>query len=139
MNEPSAIDALSQALEQDDRFLAAIVFGSQVRGGARPDSDIDVAVLMRDAAARQSLNHAVIDTLGRLAMQVQRDVHLVDLELIGEDLRHSIFASGKRLFDRSQGRLHELHRSSAIAYVDAEYLRRMIDRLHRDKLERAGG
>ncbi len=99
MNEPSAIDASSQALEQDDRFLAAIVFGSQV----------------------------------------QRDVHLVDLERIDEDLRHSIFASGKRLFDRSHGRLPELHPASLIAYVDAEYLRRMIDRLHRDKLERAGG
>ncbi len=51
-----------QALTQiyGDRLERAVLFGSRARGGARPDSDYDVAVFLRDM-------HDRFDELDRLA------------------------------------------------------------------------
>lgn len=50
---PAAMDtartcALTDALEQGPRLRLAVLFGSQARGDARPDGDIDVAILPAD-------------------------------------------------------------------------------------------
>lgn len=55
--QPSVQNALQEArrrLEElyGDRLVHVILYGSQARGDARPDSDVDVLVVLRDAFNR---------------------------------------------------------------------------------------
>ncbi len=136
MTALSPIDLIKQATEADKRFAAAIVFGSQARGTARPDSDIDLAVLMHDPSI---LAESFLDTLGILCVKAQRDVHLVDLEDTSLELQRAIFTQGVTLFDRSEGQLDGIRKQSAINYVDGEYHRRIVDKGLRRRLERSLG
>ena len=133
------MDELSKTLRADDRIAAAILFGSAARGTLRADSDVDVAILTSDADARARLGYDLLDTLGSLGQAVRRDVHLIDLQDADAALRRTILAEGRRLFDRSGGRLRELEIGTLVEYVDGEYHRRLIDEGQRRRLERALG
>lgn len=133
------MNELVQALEADERIAAAIVFGSAARGTSRADSDIDIAYLPCDAAARRSLEHDPLEFLGRLGQASGRDVHPIDLGRADAGLRRAIFARGRVLFDRSGGSLRELRARTAVEYLDGEYLRCIVDEGHRRRLERSLG
>lgn len=133
------MNELLKVLRADERISAAILFGSAARGALRADSDVDVAILAADADARARLEHDLLDTLGKLGLAARRDVHLIDLEDVDPALRRAIFADGRRLFDRSGGRLRELEIGTLIEYLDGEYHRRLIDEGQRRRLERALG
>lgn len=133
------MEELRSALAEDARFSAAILFGSVVRGSLREDSDIDVAVLLRDESARVSLEQDIVDVLGTLGLAARRDVHLVDLELAGPPLCRTIVAQGSIVFDRSDGALHALYVRSLLQYLDDAYLRQVVDRGQVLRLERARG
>lgn len=133
----AVVNELAQALQADERFAAAIVFGSAARGTSRADSDIDIAWLPRDAIARDSLERDPLELLGTLGQASGRDVHLVELERADPGLRRAIFARGRVLFDRSGGSLDKLRARTAVEYLDGEYFRRLVDEGHRRRLERA--
>jgi len=78
-------------------LTAAYVFGSTARGDARPDSDLDVAVLAAAPVARDLLWSVSED----LALAVSRDVDLVDLRDASTVLAAQIIATGKVFIDRS--------------------------------------
>jgi len=137
--KPETTSQLRIALEDDHRFSAAILFGSYAAGTERADSDIDVAVLMRDDAARQDLTKSFLATMGSLGIKLGRDVHLIDLECADPELQHIVFAKGQQLFDRSDGRLKQLIIAATIEYVDGDYLRRMMNAIVRNKLEKHRG
>jgi predicted nucleotidyltransferase len=85
-------DLLKTLLAKHKDIRLAILFGSQSRGQARPDSDIDLAVLGKGplSAQRKTLLIAEIsDTFGR-------PVDLVDLHTVGEPLLGQIF-KGQRI------------------------------------------
>lgn len=60
----------------------ALLFGSQARGTARPDSDLDVAV--------QGENLDVFDLYGDLSLATGREVDVVDLSRAGFALLNAI-------------------------------------------------
>ena len=71
-------------------LIALYSFGSQARGAARPDSDVDLAVLastpipeLRRFALAQEL-----------AMQLHRDVDLVDLRCASTVMRMQVLSTG---------------------------------------------
>ncbi|MFK7891245.1 MAG: nucleotidyltransferase domain-containing protein [Granulosicoccus sp.] len=130
------IELVKQATLADRRFAAAIVFGSQARGTARLDSDIDLAVLMSKPFR---LSEDYLDTLGVLCVTAQRDVHMVDLEGASLELQRAIFKHGLTLFDRSAGKLSYIRKQSAINYVDAEFTRRILDEHLGRRLEQTLG
>jgi len=134
MGEPHSVSALAAALEDESRLDAAILFGSAAAGALRPDSDVDVAVLYADDDARRSAESELLTLLGRLGLTVGRDVHLVDLENADPELRRSIFARGRALFDRSGGRLRRLLERTLREYFDWEYARAVIDAAQRRRL-----
>lgn len=139
LNEQSPVTAITAGLQAVKLFDAAIAFGSQVKGSARADSDIDVAVLFHDNAARDTFNRTVLNVLGGLGQITGRDVHIVDIERASLELQHAIFRDGKVVFDRSGGELQNLQYRSSVQYIDGEYLRRMILRDQRRALERSLG
>ena len=85
------------AVFPDRRVLGAWLYGSHVRGEARPDSDIDLGVLCDAALDAVEL----FDASGRLATRLGAPVDLVDLRRAGGLLRVEATHRGRSLLPRS--------------------------------------
>jgi len=91
----AALGALEQPLRA--RGVASVaLFGSVVRGDARPDSDIDVLVDI-DPRARFSLVD-LVSLKNFLAEQLGREVDVVTRDGIEPAIRDSVFAEAERVF-----------------------------------------
>lgn len=139
MNTDTDLERLASLLRDDPRFTAAIVFGSVARGCARPDSDLDLAVLYADPAARNSADREWLTLAGRLALAAGRDVHLVDLEAADAGLRRAVLDGGRVLLDRDPRRLRDLRVATGIEYLDWAHARRIADDAHARRLARHHG
>lgn len=104
--------AVTDALAAFDGLQLAFVFGSVARNTARPDSDIDVAIL----AGRPLTGQETIELIETLADVTGRPVDLIDLAvagplIVGQALQHGCRVWGtpaqqaalavKNLFDAS--------------------------------------
>lgn len=88
-------DAVLQVLLQ--RFphaLAFYLFGSQAKGEANAESDVDLAVLLPGYADAQLLWDAAAD----LARVLGRHVDLLDLRAAGTVMQHQVLTTGHRLW-----------------------------------------
>lgn len=85
----------------------AILFGSMARGGARPDSDLDVALLANEPLSTQKK----MEIMEALALVSGRPVDLVDLRTVGEPLLGRILSEGRRILGPASewGRLLSRH------------------------------
>ena len=80
-------------LRRHPEVSLALLFGSQARGTARAESDVDLAV-----SAGRPLSVAEITALiGDLGNATGRPVDLIDLATVGEPLLGQILAHGVRL------------------------------------------
>src|SRR5258707_11841366 len=68
---PSRATARLRAFRRDaqhalpGKITRVVLFGSRARGDARPDSDYDVAVFVKDLQDRRTIDHALADTAYR--------------------------------------------------------------------------
>ena len=76
-----------------DRVACAYLYGSTARDEARPSSDVDVAVLFREAPL-PTLDGLGLDIAGDLEAAVGRRVDLVVLNQASPDLVHRILREG---------------------------------------------
>ncbi|MCI0574461.1 MAG: nucleotidyltransferase domain-containing protein [Myxococcaceae bacterium] len=108
---------------------AVYVFGSYSRGEARPESDIDLAVL----PARPLSPVERFDKAQALAARLMRDVDLVDLSRAPVALVAQVLAEGEQLMcsDELQVGLFETHAMTEYAHLN-ERRRGLIE----DVLER---
>ena len=95
------VERLSGALAPREEILEAYLFGSHARGGARPDSDIDVAVYIDEAIAddghwgyRAELTTDLMVALGT------NEVDVVVLNKAPILLYHRVLRDGIRLLSR---------------------------------------
>jgi len=95
-----ALDRIPEAVVQEfaaafpgHRLLGAWLYGSLAQGSARPDSDVDIAVLGDSTFDSVSL----FDTSGRLAARLGAHVDLVDLRRAGGLLRVEATQRGRAL------------------------------------------
>lgn len=101
----------------------AYVFGSVASGRARPDSDVDVAVLLDrplDSARRMHLIEAI-------ALATGRPVDLIDLHTVGEPLLGQILKHGKRLVGDNTAHAEMLIRHVYAMEDFVPYVTRMLD------------
>lgn len=84
---------IAGVLSRHPRISLAVLFGSLASGGARPDSDLDLAV----GAATALTAAERIALIDDLAERIGRPVDLVDLARVGEPLLGQILTHGKRL------------------------------------------
>lgn len=120
MTRDEVVDRLKKALAGRTDVRLAVLFGSQARGTARPDSDVDVAL---DAPG-------VDDTL--LCVQMSDvlgcEVDVVSLHTESIPLLHSIVRDGIVVHEGRRG-AGAIWRSHALATleIDLPWFRRMAD------------
>ncbi len=74
-------------------LVAIYQFGSQVRGDATPDSDIDLAILAKQPLPGERL----FEFAQELAARLGRDVDLLDLKRASTVMRAQVIATGRVL------------------------------------------
>lgn len=93
-------ERMSEALQRIEEvfpdLVAVILFGSQASGEARPDSDVDLALLR----PQRSDAKQVFDLAGELAGILGRDVDLIDLQSVSTVLRLQVLKHAQVLLDR---------------------------------------
>lgn len=130
--EPMA-ETIRAVVESDPRVRAVYVFGSQAEGTARPDSDVDLAVLFGEPASladRVRLEY-------RLAEALEREVDLVDLGSCDAFLALEVIR-GERLHCADglacdEFELYVLRRAADLAHFERERRRMLLTP------DRAGG
>ena len=103
-------------------LIALYRFGSQASGTARPDSDVDLAVLAHHPIPAMRR----FELAQELAVQLHRDVDLVDLRTSSTVMRMQVISTGECLDapDESARREFEMYTYSDYARLNEE--RRVI-------------
>jgi len=108
---------LAEFCREHSEVRLAYLFGSQARNEARPDSDVDIGIVVR---GQEDL---LVDLrlADRLSEAVQKPVDVVVLNRASAILQHEVIRDGMRLFEASpmERRLYEL--AAFKDYVDAIY------------------
>lgn len=89
----AACNVLAVALPE---AWAIYVYGSFARGDERPDSDLDLAVLLAPGAKLPDK----LALISKVSRQVGRDVDIVNLREAGLDLVHELLQHGEPLLVR---------------------------------------
>ena len=99
-------------------LIALYRFGSQAKGTARRDSDVDLAVLAHDPIP----NLHRFELTQELALQLHRDVDLVDLRNASTVMRMQVLSTGTCLDtqDESARREFEMYAYSDYARLNEE-------------------
>ena len=97
--------------------VAAYLFGSVARGDDRPDSDIDVGVIL--AAGRpKSLNECPLEVLDALERAVSRPIDLVVLNGASADFIHRVLRDGVLLHESDRAARVEFEVQARNEYFD---------------------
>ena len=123
----SVLAPLLARAQADPEVLAVMVYGSHARGEARPNSDLDVCVILApgryDALALSEKKLAYL-ALGDADVQVFQQLPLY--------IRHRVLKEGKIVFVRDEDRLYELAFRTAQAWEDFRpYYQRYLDEVAR--------
>lgn len=120
-------DALADTLRGESRVVAAWLFGSRARGTARPDSDVDVAVLLDRAP--EGFEDQPWELEARLAERVGLSVQLVVVNRAPADLVRRVLRDGVLLVDRDRAARLRFEVAARNAYYDMTPIWRRIRRL----------
>jgi hypothetical protein len=138
----AASRAVARCVSRRRDIQAAYIFGSVAQGRARPDSDIDIAVLLgRRLPDARALRYR-LKVAGELGAALRRnDVQLVILNDAPPLLAHRVLSRGVLVFERSRAARVRFHVQTASRYADmVPTMERYVDRLKQDVREgRLGG
>jgi predicted nucleotidyltransferase len=94
--------------------IAIYAFGSVAAGRARPESDIDLAILSRRKLSENELADAKL----ALEEEYSRDVDLIDMAAASTVLRKEIFCGGRLLYESGRTQREEFE-----MYILSDYAR----------------
>ena len=127
---------IAQAVAAIDGIGTVAVFGSQARDRARPNSDLDIAILPAgaDSAVRRTLIARASAALEGLVPSRRVDVVLVDEA--PELLRHRIFAYGRIVVQHRPEDWRAWRVRTMREHGDREPYRRMLRDAQRRRLQK---
>jgi len=120
IDTPLDVEALVNCLSGQPDVLAAYLFGSHATGEARPESDVDVAVLLSETdemkrfKRRLGLMGEVEEALSR------RPADVVVLNDAPPLLAHQVLRHGRLIFERDQGARVEFEVRTGKVYADLQ-------------------
>ncbi len=131
-------DEILRAVSALDGVEVLALFGSRATGRARPDSDLDVAVLTAstDPTVRRRLQADVATSLAHLAPAGRVDVVFVDEA--PELLRQRIMESGRVLMCTAPALWREWRVRTMREHGDREHVRRLLREAQQRRLEGDG-
>ena len=104
--------------------LAIYAFGSRVQGTARPDSDLDLAILIESYTPPLQL----WDQANLLANQLNDPVDLLDFRAASTVMQHQILTTGQRLWSvEPQASLYECFVMSEKTHLDEARAKLLTD------------
>jgi predicted nucleotidyltransferase len=113
--DPALIAQLRTVLDDVAGIRLAVLFGSAVSGRARPDSDVDIAVL---GVAHELDDSAEGPFTRALSMAARRNVDLIRLERASTMLKWQIASKGVPLVERTVGEFARFRAGAASEYLD---------------------
>lgn len=121
--------ALREALTSaPDEILAAYLYGSRARGTARPDSDLDLGILLK-APPAATLKSVARDLEARVEGALRLSTQVVVLNGASADLVHRVLRDGSLLLDRDRAARIRFEVQSRNQYFDLAPLRRLYRRI----------
>jgi len=123
------VDALQTYLAYEEQVLLAYLFGSQADGSAGPQSDYDIALLVRQPslALQARLAHEIGTILGTDRVDV------VFLNRAPVELAYAVIAQGELLYQRSVAERVEFEAKVLSLYADyLPILRRQREEILKD-------
>lgn len=139
MGSAAEIDAaIARELAAFPEVAAAWLFGSVARGQARRDSDIDIAVLLRDRSLTLASSHRLVRTLAaRLERAAPgRPVDLVLLAAQSPIFVHRVLTDGRLVLDADVERRIDFESNASSRYFDFLPTYRMAASVARDGIRR---
>ena len=144
---PNYFGLLTRRLAALPEVRLAYLFGSRVKGSARPDSDLDIAILVDDrlAAGPGEINRTIRRLAGRLSGEIPSEsLDVVLLNTAPALLRHRVLREGLLLHARSDTERVRFAIRAIRDYQDmeprlAEHRRRRIARLKRGRTRGRSG
>lgn len=103
-------------------LIALYRFGSHAKGDARPESDVDFAILVPAALPAGQL----LNLQQELAALLHKDVDLVDLRAASTVLRMQVLSTGEGLFSGNDGAREEFETMVYSSYARLNEERRGI-------------
>ena len=110
---------LVEKAREDPQLLAIFLFGSFARGDERPDSDVDVCLVLEPGMyTKLELSEKKIEYLKYFNLDVKI------FQQLPIYIRHRVLKEGKTLFCRDEDRLYELAFRTAQQFEDFKHIYR---------------
>jgi uncharacterized protein len=126
MIESQRLKSITNALKRRPEIVLAYLFGSHAKNTARPNSDIDIAVLVDESMVVGNL----FEFQTELVAELRDDrVDLVILNHAPPLLQHQVIKHGIKLFTKDKAKAVDFVFKANTRYLDTIYLRRVQDEI----------
>jgi predicted nucleotidyltransferase len=115
MNSPAAV--ITSVLTREPAVIAGYIFGSVAKGRAHAESDINVAVLLKE-----DVPFSQLEVMTLLVKKLELRVDLFVVIRASELLKHEIRKTGQLIFDRDSVRRKQFDIRSRKYFEDFLYL-----------------
>lgn len=127
------LEKISRTLSAHDEIVAAYVFGSYAKGYERPDSDLDIGLLLTHDEEGGGLYPERIAGELKDALQTKRDIDVRILNRGTLRFLHQVL-NGRLIFCRDDKKRIEFETSTIRKYLDFKPFLEEYDRMRKERI-----